>query len=146
MGVYYFFACVDRRGRLVASFNPKHGFGGSKWGEFVGTTRGDRMLSLLAKRYCPDGCRWRVVDDSADGDDKSLYEGIDRVRDFAWNASVRADAVADGIATPGVLAMMDEIAMTAREVFGETPSFCGAAMSELRLRGRIVRRLASHLV
>ena len=45
---------VDGRGRLVASFNPQHGFGGLKWDECVGTTRGDRMLSLLTERYCPD--------------------------------------------------------------------------------------------
>ena len=138
MGVYYYFACVDRRDHLVASFIPQHGFGGLKWGEFIGTSRGDRMLSLLKSRYCPDGCVWRVVDDS--GDDRE-YGRIEGVRDFAWNPNVRADAVAEGITTFDVLATMDEIAMRVRAVFGETPSFHGAEISVLRLRGRVVRRL-----
>ena len=137
MGVYYFFACVDQRDRIVASFNPQHGFGGLKWGEFVGTSRGDRMFALLEDRYCPDGCRWRVVDDADDD------VGIDRVRDFAWNLEVRADALAKGITTSETLNMMDDIADRLRVAFGDGPNFHGAACADLRIRNRTIRRLAT---
>ena len=44
MGIYYLYVCCDDiDGSVVAQFNPQHGFGGLKWGEFVGTNVGTQM-------------------------------------------------------------------------------------------------------
>ena len=136
MGTYFYFACVDASGRKIASFNPQHGFGGLKWGEFVGTLRGDRMLSLLQRRYCPDGCCWCVVDDT-DGS-----EWVSHVRDFAWNCELRDAALAEELTTPDILRMMDDIAEQVRKICGDSPNYQSACISEFNLRSRVVRRLA----
>ena len=63
MGEYFFYVLVDGDGNVVASFNPQHGFGGLKWGEFIGSHAGEQMLQLLRDKFTPYNCVWGTISD-----------------------------------------------------------------------------------
>jgi len=69
MGEYLTYVCIDKTGKVVARCCPLHGFGGMKWGEFVGTPAGQRLLLLLQEEFCEagdaDGESWVSMDSLA---------------------------------------------------------------------------------
>ena len=126
MGEYFLCVCVHEDGRLVACFNPHHGFGGLKWCEFLGTDAGKRLLQLLEEEFCPKGCKWGIVSDygyvSIDVKvdvcpKRDLYEEAEQTRDFALNASVRKRAIELGITTQSILKRNDEMTEATRHMF-----------------------------
>lgn len=128
MGIYYLYVCCDIDGRVVAQFNPQHGFGGLKWGEFVGTNVGTQMLNLLKNEFCPRGCSWGIVSDAgfvsselSAGSDHDLYELATTVPDFALNSDVRQIALDNNLASQTMMDIMDEITEQLSDAFDTTP-------------------------
>ena len=113
MGVYYMYVCVDAAGACRAHFNPQHGFGGLKWGEYIGTPLGDRLMHLLQTEFTPNGCRWGIASDAGFQtpglSDNDLYEELHRTNDFALNEALRARALNLKLTTPETLDLMDGI-------------------------------------
>ena len=48
---------------IIQSNNPQRGLGGMKWGEYIGTPIGEKMLLLLRTQFCPRGSVWGVASD-----------------------------------------------------------------------------------
>jgi hypothetical protein len=63
MGEYFLYILVKQDGTVVAHFNPQHGFGGMKLGEFIGTDAGAKVLKLLQSDYCCENAKWITVSD-----------------------------------------------------------------------------------
>lgn len=66
------YVCIDKKNkRVIAHFNPQHGYGGMKWGEFIGTTIGNQVLKLLIEEFCNENCTWIIVSDYGFASDAS---------------------------------------------------------------------------
>lgn len=82
-----------------------HGLGhGYKWGEFIGTPRGDAALSMLNEMFREDDTEWVVIGEySLDDEDEDALE------DLAWNDDVRKEALSRSISCEKFLRMFDQI-------------------------------------
>ena len=125
---------VNRQGKLIAGFNPQHGFGGLKWGEFIGTQRGEKMLTLLRNEFCPHGCIWGTISDYGYADiqvEADLYESFDTVNDFALNQDVRRRALEEQLVSNVTLKYMDGITTQVQTILGSSESMKPASLIEL---------------
>ena len=114
MGEYFFYVLVDGDGNVVASFNPQHGFGGLKWGEFIGSYAGEQMLQLLRDKFTPYNCVWGTISDYGFMDisvsiETDPYDKLDTVNDLALNPHVRLCALEKHLVSHETLDYMDAI-------------------------------------
>ena len=129
MGIYYIYVCCDSEGRVVAQFNPQRGFGGLKWGEFVGTPAGREMLSILKKQFCPRECVWGIVSDAGyvskeikvGCDDYDVYDAASEVPDFALNEDVRKIALSNNYTSQILMDVLDNTTQLVSKMFNTTP-------------------------
>jgi len=65
MGQYWQFVCVTKDGTPVMRINPQRGLGGMKWGEYIGTKVGYRMIKkVLNEHFTPNGTAWACFGDA----------------------------------------------------------------------------------
>jgi hypothetical protein len=127
MGVYYFLVCRQQDDdRIVAHFNPQHGFGGLKHGEVIGTVYGNKILALLNAHFCPSTCKWDVIDDSDEA-----YEEMQKTKDFALNTTLRNIAIEYNIVTPQTLKFFDHVTDMLLSIFPKKPCDYPASLEEL---------------
>ena len=130
MGTYYIYVCCDSEGRVVAQFNPQRGFGGLKWGKFVGTPTGRHMLSILKEQFCPRGCVWGIVSNAryvskeikVDCDDYDVYKAASEVPDFALNGDVRKIALSNNWTSQILMDFMDDATRLVSKMFHQSPT------------------------
>lgn len=115
MGAYWQFVCV-KDACVVLRVNPQRGLGGMKWGEYIGTPCGLRMLEFLQENFCPSGAVWGVACDHGAHNfppgtavpDK-VYDIADKLEDIACHPLFRKMAKKAQLAAPDpeLLAMWD---------------------------------------
>lgn len=115
MAQYWQFVCV-KDGRVVLRVNPQRGLGGMKWGEYIGTPLGSRMLQFLQEHFCPSGGVWGVASDYGDHVFKrgtavpdDVYSLANDLEDVACHPQFRAMAVSAQLTDPSFLSMWDGI-------------------------------------
>ena len=124
MGEYWMYACVDKKtGCVILRLNPQRGFGGMKWGEYIGTDKGDAMLKLLNTKFCPDGAVWGLVSDYGNrlftnlSDDifllkivpfeVNLSQKADDLEDIGLHPWLREEALVENLTTPVIIELCD---------------------------------------
>ena len=118
MGDYFMMVLLKgKKRKVVARFNPQSGFGGLKWGEFIGTQRGKELLKLLSNLYCPTHHVWYIVSDHGYSNIPGIYDGeviyrksFDKhVGDFALHPDIRAESLKQSWTTSEMLTFQDKI-------------------------------------
>ena len=127
MGAYYFLVCCRSDGRIVAHFNPQHGFGGLKYSEFIGTDNGKQITEILTTHFCPETCQWKLISDC----NISAYHEMQTTKDFALNATLRKIAIENNIATVQTLSFFDNITNTLYNTFTKRVCDLPATLEEV---------------
>ena len=119
MGEYFMMVLLKgKKRKVVARFNPQSGFGGLKWGEFIGSKCGEELLELLRKLYCPEHHNWYVVSDYGYSNIPEVSDGeaiytrcfTDKsVGDFALNTDIRAEGLEQKWTTTDMIDLQDRL-------------------------------------
>lgn len=143
MGEYFLYICISEARRVKAILNPLRGFGGMKWGEFIGTNKGKKLLQLLNKDFSCSGCKWIVVSDygfsSVDGlDGALLYDLSKKVKDIGLNDLLR-DKAKDLLAQGEEAEMWNRLTTTFAALDDKDPNFQPLLIGRRNLRSRSVQ-------
>lgn len=107
-----------KKRKIVARFNPQSGYGGLKWGEFIGSKCGEQLLKMLRKLYCPTHHDWYIVSDYGYSNIPEVNDGeaiyrkcfTDKsVADFALNADIRAESLRQEWTTSDMIDCQDKL-------------------------------------
>ena len=115
MGAYWQFVCVQH-GRVALRVNPQRCLGGMKWGEYIGTTCGLRMLNFLQENFCATDGVWGIASDSGAHNFRrgvavpdNVYALADELEDISCHPLFRKMAVEARLTNPKLLDMCDRI-------------------------------------
>ena len=112
------YVCVTKEGKVIAHFNSQHGFGGMKWGEYIGTKYGKKILQILQNEYCDADCKWITVSDYGYSDDdeftdgEALYDAAKVTRAIGILGCFRAKALEQNLTTQEMINFWDNILRT----------------------------------
>lgn len=104
--------------KVIARFNTQNGFGGLKWGEFIGTRSGEELLNMLRKHYCPAHHNWYIVSDFGYSNIPGIKDGEviytksftdKQVGDFALNTQIRSKSLEQSWTTSTTISMQDNL-------------------------------------
>ena len=109
MAPYYMIVKVlsSTKDQVFAYFNPQHGFGGMKGGEYIGTEAGEKVLQILKTEFCEPGYTWIIVNDEYNRTD--LYDKAEMGICIGLDSNFRKRAIEENLTNKEILKFWDDL-------------------------------------
>ena len=138
MGVAYKYILVGPKGNAVASVST-HAIGyGYKWGEFIGTPRGQKVLAVLNEKFSKPNRKWEIWDEND-------YEDVDdELEDMGMQQNIRDELLKQNLTSQESLVFWDAIMATefsvVKEVWGSSVPSVPSVTKKRRSRSRSTKK------